>query len=497
MKKMENVNEVVVGTAEDSRLHTVYGGNAIIIQSVRYDEQIVNGEKELLTFWSLERKADSLTIREGYYNPSQSKKGFVTDKFGYTSMQPIVGEILSLDEIIVDIPRVKEGKWVSTLLNDIRSTGVICRLVINGKPYLLAQAAKEEDLYVLLGLGQKMTYEDIIDLAKKEKERRIKNNEVGMPEILTWYGRYVSSVSMQRRELLSFFRIPNSKEGWRDIRLSRVNNLLGRAPEIIMAALGEGEKPIAKIAKKVARFTLPFTNGAKLAKPESIAIWTGKFGFADGAGMVSAKFFESGIKDTGFEIRNGGTGSHFQGRFGTCKGYFTVMGSLNAYVTTLAERSSVIHLDMDDIDKCFDLMVRLEKGEFENEPALIIIGGAGVNDIDMLVDMNVCKAGFIPALTPPMAIMEVPELESGVKLSSQIVGGVMGVEGFAPVMKQIVDEYVDDLFSFEKKEELSLSMLGNDSFVDDSIKLVEPSFLTKDTVLAKKLGENIKEKASV
>lgn len=71
----------------------------------------------------------------------------------------------------------------------------------------------------------------------------------------------------------------------------------------------------------------------------------------------------------------------------------------------------------------------------------------------------------------------------------------MGVEGFAPVMKQIVNEYVDDLFSFEKKEELSLSMLGNDSFVDDTVKLVEPSFLTKDAVLVKKLGEKIKEKA--
>lgn len=488
-------NTLTVGTPAESRKHLIYGGKAVNIQSITIGKD-ADGKNSFLA-WNLQAKADSPVVRAGYLPAAKCQIAFVTNADGVTCMVPSMVNEFSEGELTVDLGK----EYVLRYLDNSKYTGVFLRLIKLGKPYLFAELKNGGWKVVSDEIDDDLDYYTRSETIKKAiKEESLKHGEEiakGLyPEVAIFYALYVPSTSMMRRGIISLFQIKSPKARWRAERRRRINTLMGNVYNIIQKSVGNEVIPIAKVAKKAARLTLAFTNGASFSKPRSFALYTGKFDFADGAGLISAEMFKAGAKITGFELKDVDVcGSTIQGRFATCKGFFSVVDTLSPYVLRCSELNNarLVFVNLNNEDEVLRVMNDFERGGHKNT-ILVFSKNPSLVGLDMFVDANVCKAGFNPLSVPEFFGMEIPELKKTCRLSSQIVGGVSDIPEMGEIFAEIFSENIADFFRHEDKWQMKISKIGNDGYVDDVIGQFNQSYVIRDPHAAGKAIKKIAQK---
>ena len=284
-----------------------------------------------------------------------------------------------------------------------------------------------------------------------------------------------------------------------------LNELTANGLNILQNTYQDQEIDLGKGIKLAARITLPLTKSANFGAIKTFALYTGDFGYfnatenqtvayADGFYRLSTSVVKRYAKEQGISLTHL-AGIGFQARFGFIKGEcltFSPRDIQLQIVTAVKKYKAAVEFVQFFDPNYEDLLHDIQHGAEYTKNKIYVFGTKSLWNVDYFGDSTTCKAIFDFSLAPSLNVMEIPqEFKSGTKTSSQMLAGVMGVEGAKEVFDEIAKRDIDEIWNLEQVDINGISPVKDINFADNTVKAIDINYVLKDRKLAASLAKNM------
>ena len=288
-----------------------------------------------------------------------------------------------------------------------------------------------------------------------------------------------------------------------------INSLTCRGLDVLSEAYKDQEIDLNKAIKCASRMTLPMTKSADFGPVKSFALYTGEFSFyngiektevpySDGFYRINTNVIKRHAAENGIRISHL-EGIGFQARMGCIKGEALTFSpkDIQFQIVSAAKKykAPIVFIDYDE--KYWQLLIDLQRGEEHTKNTIYVFGTKSLQAVEYFGDMTTCKALFDFSLEPHINVMEIPsELKGKTKTSSQMLAGIMSIEGAKEAILEIAKEDLDKIWDLqdEKTEDLmTLQSVKDIEFADNTLAALNIGYVLGDQKMASSLAKNLLE----